>query len=213
MEERRARCGRGRWLWLVFGLALTFQARLARADLVSREPSETDDDFMARVIGPSPRLAQKVVRSTELAGGKPTLIGFVNAKDSTLVGHLLVEVSPGHYEHVTFPSCDEEGGAPRLLAVFFARTAKEGGRDLAVLCKWDDQHAVVNGTSYSALFYRVTEKGAKINVQTLTDLNKQFDTDDEVRLNKNGKWVQGPKPKFTTVAGVKKLLTQMGLKQ
>ena len=99
------------------------------------------------------------------------------------------------------------------MAVFFARTAKEGGRDLAVLCKWDDEHAVVNGTSYSALFYRVIEKGSKISVQTLADLNKQFDTDDLVRLNKNGKWVQGPKPKFTTVAGVKKLLTKMGLKQ
>jgi hypothetical protein len=95
------------------------------------------------------------------------------------------------------------GGAARLLAVFFARAAKEGGRDLAVLCKWDDEHAVVNGTSDSALFYRVTEKGSKISVQPLTDLNKQFDTDDEVRLNKNGKWVQGPKPKFTTVAGVR----------
>jgi hypothetical protein len=44
-------------------------------------------------------------------------------------------------------------------------------------------------------------------------LNKQFDTNDEVRLNKNGKWAQGPKPKLTTVAGVKKLLTKMGLKQ
>ena len=107
MEERRARRVHGRWLWLVLGLALTCHAPLARADLVAREPSETDDDFTARVIGLSPRLAQKVVRSTELAGGKPTLIGFVNAKDSTLVGHLLVEVSPAHYEHVTFPSCDE----------------------------------------------------------------------------------------------------------
>ena len=50
-------------------------------------------------------------------------------------------------------------------------------------------------------------------MRTLTDLNKQFDTDDLVRLNKNGKWVQGTKPKFTTVAGVKKLLTRMGLEQ
>jgi hypothetical protein len=212
MEQRRARRAHGR-LWLVLGFALAFQSRFARADAVVRVPSESDDDFIVRVLGPSPRLAQKVVRSTELAGGKPTLIGFVNAKDSNLVGHLLIETSPGHYEHVTFPSCDEEGGPPRLLAVFFARTTKEGGRDLAVLCKWDDEHAVVNGTSYSALFDRVTEKGSKISVQPLTDLNKQFDTDDEVRLNKNGKWVQGPKPKFTTVAGVKKLLTKMGLKQ
>jgi hypothetical protein len=213
MEQRRARRAHGRPLWLVLGFALAFQGRFARADPVVRVPSESDDAFIVRVLGPSPRLAQKVVRSTELAGGRPTLIGFVNAKDSTLVGHLLIEMSPGHYEHVTFPSCDEEGGAPRLLAVFFARTAKEGGRDLAVLCKWDDEHAVVNGTSYSALFYQVSEKGSKISVQPLTDLNKQFDTDDEVRLNKNGKWVPGPKPKFTTVAGVKKLLTKMGLKQ
>jgi hypothetical protein len=213
MEERRARRAHGKRLWLVLGFALAFQARFARADVVVRKPSESDDDFMARVLGPSPGLAQKVVRSTELAGGRPTLIGFVNAEDNTLVGQLLIETSPGHYEHVTFPSCDEEGGAPELLAVFFARTVKGGGRDLAVLCKWDDQHAVVNGESYSALFYRVRETGSKIDVQPLTDLNKQFDTDDLVRLNKKGKWVQGPKAKFTTVAGVKKLLTRMGLKQ
>ena len=29
-------------------------------------------------------------------------------------------------EHVEFPSCDEEGGAPEFLPVFFARTVKSG---------------------------------------------------------------------------------------
>ena len=62
-------------------------------------------------------VAQKVVRSTELAGRKLTLIGFASpkdasAEDNSLVGHLLIETSPGRYEHVKFPSCQEEGGAP-----------------------------------------------------------------------------------------------------
>jgi len=38
---------------------------------------------------------------------------------------------------VTFPSCEEEGGPPELMATFFARTTKGGGRDLAVLCSWE----------------------------------------------------------------------------
>ena len=67
---------------------------------------------MVRLLGASAELAQKVVRSTEIANGRLALIGFVNREDNTLVGHLLVEMSPGRYEHVEFPSCDEEGGAP-----------------------------------------------------------------------------------------------------
>jgi hypothetical protein len=31
--------------------------------------------------------------------------------------------------------------------------------------------------------------------------------------NERGKWVRGPRAKFSTVAQVKKLLTEMGLKQ
>src|SRR5262245_52661153 len=99
------------------GLLVALQVGVARADAVVRNPSESDNDFMTRVLGPSSELAQKPFRSTELAGGKVTVIGFENAENNTLVGHLLIETSPGHYEHVKFPSCDEEGGAPELLAV------------------------------------------------------------------------------------------------
>ena len=127
--KRRVRWRYARWVGAVLGVAIALLAGIARADGIVRKPSESDDDFVARVLGPSSELAQEVVRSTEIARGKVTLIGFVNAKDNTLVGHLLLETSPGRYEHVTFPSCDEEGGAPDLLAVFFARTAKDGGRD------------------------------------------------------------------------------------
>jgi hypothetical protein len=201
------------WKWLVIGLALALQTGVARADGVVRKASESDDDFMARVLGPSSDLAQKVVRSTEIAGGKATLIAFVNAKDNTLVGHLLIETSPGHYEHVTFPSCDEEGGAPDLLAVFFARTTKDGGRDLAVLCHWDIQHAVAQGDDYAAQFYRVKEKDSKMVVEPVTELNKKFDTADVSQTDQHGKWVRGSRAKFKTVAEVKKLLNKMGLKQ
>lgn len=122
--------GRRAGVCVALAVAVALQVGTARADAVVRNPSESDDDFMARVLGPSSSdLAEKPVRSTELAGGKVTLIGFVNAEDNALAGHLLVETSPGHYEHVKFPSCEEEGGAPRLLAVFFARTVKGGGRD------------------------------------------------------------------------------------
>jgi hypothetical protein len=201
------------WMSLIIGLALVFQTGIARADAVVRKPSESDDDFMARVLGPSSELAQKVVRSTEIARGKVTLIGFVNAKDNSLVGHLLIETSPGHYEHVTFPSCDEEGGAPDLLAVFFARTAKDGGRDLAVLCHWDVQHAVAQGDDYAAQFYRLQEKGSKMVVEPVTELNTKFDTADVSQTDEHGKWHRGSKAKFKTVAEVKKLLNRMGLKQ
>jgi hypothetical protein len=74
---------------LIIGLALAFQTGSAHADGIVRKPSESDDDLV-RVLGLSSELAQKVVRSTELARGKVTPIGFVNAKDNTLVGHLLI---------------------------------------------------------------------------------------------------------------------------
>lgn len=204
---------RARWTRLALAVALALQASVARADLIVPKPSESDDDLMARVLGPSSQLAQKVVRSTEIAGGKLTLIGFAPAQDDSLVGHLLIEKSPGHFEHITFPSCEIEGAAPELLAVFFARTVKDGGRDLAVLCRWEQQHATVNGMLYGAQFYRLKEKDSRTAVEPVTDLNKQFEADDLVRQNDHGKWVQGPKAKFTTVAQVKKLLTKMGLKQ
>jgi hypothetical protein len=35
-------------------------------------------------------------------------------------------------------------------------------------------------------------------VETVTDLNKKFETDDLIRENEHGKWFCGPKAKFTT---------------
>jgi hypothetical protein len=67
MEERRARRVHGTCRWLILGLVLAFQARFARADVVAPGLSVSDDEFMARVPGPSPRLAQKVVRSMLMA--------------------------------------------------------------------------------------------------------------------------------------------------
>jgi hypothetical protein len=211
--KRSVKFAHVKWTWLALGLALALQVGTARADVVVRNPSEGDDDFMARVLGHSSELAQKVVRSAELAGGRVTLIGFVDAEDNSLVGHLLIETSPGRYDHVKFPSCEEEGGPPELLAVFFARIANGGGRDLAVLCRWEVRHAIVNGMSYSAQFYRLKEEGAQIVVEPLTDMNAKFQAGDLIRINEHGKWVRGPKAKFKTVAEVKKLLAKMGLKQ
>jgi hypothetical protein len=179
---------------------------------VVRKAGETDDALMTRAIGKSGQLAQKVVRSNELAGGKPTLIGFANAPDNSLVGHLLVETSADHYDHVSFPSCDEEGGPPQLMAVFFARTVKGGGRDLAVLCDWESSGQMVSGAMYAAEFYRVDAGGPKITVASLTDLNRKFNTADAVEVTEHGKRVNR-KPKFKTVADVKRLLRKMGLPQ
>lgn len=204
---------RGTRTWLVLMAAFSLRAGVVRADAVARNPSEADGDFMARVLGPSAELAQDVIRSTEIAPGKLTLIGFVNTQDDGLVGHLLIENSPGHFEHVTFQSCESEGAAPELMAVFFARTSKGRGRDLAVLCRWEQQHAVANGMLYGAEFYRAENRGSTIVVEPVAELNKKFKTDNLVHLSEHEKWVQGPKAKFSTVAEVKRLLTKMGLKQ
>ena len=82
-----------------------------------------------------------------------------------------------------------------------------------MLCRWEARHAVANGTSYAAQFYRFKESGSKMAVEPVTELNKKFQTEAMVRLDDRGKWVRGPKAKFTTVAEVKKLLKQMGMKQ
>lgn len=209
------------WLWLAVGLAVVLQAGIARAEPVERKSSEGDDDFMARVLGPLAELAQKVVRSTELAGGKLTLVGFVTVLDKSedhsqggdvLAGHLLIQVSSSRYEHVTFMSCDEEGATPELLAIFFARTITGGGRDLAVLCKWPVRNAVAEGTLYGAQFYRLKETGPTIVVEPITELDKKLETEDVSLKDRRGKWIT-KRPTFRTVAEVKKLLTKMGLKQ
>lgn len=57
---------------MALGFAVALQAGIARAEVVVRNLSEGDDDFVARVLGPSVEIAQKVVRSTELAGRKLT---------------------------------------------------------------------------------------------------------------------------------------------
>jgi len=168
---------------------------------------------MVRVLGGSSELAQKVVRSTELANGNVTLIGFAAAEDQSLVGHILIEIASGRYRHVQFPSCDEEGGWPTLLAVFFARTTKGGGRDLAVLCSWDVRHLEVDGTDYCAEFYRFKERDRKWSWSRIKDLNAKFETADLVRVDVRGKVAGREKAKFKTVAEVKKMLTNMGLNQ
>ena len=192
---------------------IALHAGSAHAEAVVRKPAETDDSFMSRVAGKSGDLAQKVVRSNEIAAGKVALIGFVSTSENSLVGHLLIETSADHYEHASFPSCDEEGGAPELLAVFFARTVKGGQRDLAVLCAWEHGGQAVNGTAYAAEFYRVDASRPTVTVRSLTDLNGKFNTADMVEVNQHGKWIRTGKAKFKTAAEVKRLLTKMDVPQ
>ncbi len=199
-----------RWTCL---LLLALYPGAARADTLVRKPTESDDTLMSRAAQNAGELAQKVVHSNEIAGGKPTLIGFVNAPDYNVIGHLLIERTRDHYEHVSFPSCDDEGGPPQLMAVFFARTVKGAGRDLAVLCTWEHGGQAQNGTVYAAEFYRIDASGSKTTVTRLTDLNRKFVTSDIAEVNKHGKWITTGKATFKTVADVKKLLMKMGLPQ
>jgi len=204
------------WLSCVLGFSFTTQVGVARADEVARGADESDDAFMTRVMGGSAELAQKVVRTTELADGRPTLIGFVLGEDSDrmhlLVGHLLIETATNRFEHVQFPSCSEEGDLPVLMAVFFARTAKSGGRDLAVLCSWEIKHYQTEGTAYGAEFYRLKNSEGRFTVETIEKLNKKFNTANMTRVDDDGKRVR-EKAKFKTVADVKRILKRMGFPQ
>jgi hypothetical protein len=208
------KAARALWILLALGLAVEPRVAVAREDVVARTSSESDDDFMVRVLGGSAELAQKVIRTTVLANGKVALIGFVTAEDDALIGHLLIETTTDRYRHVQFPSCDVDGGWPHLLAIFFARTAKGGGRDLAVLCRWDVNgiEGDADGAWYSAEFYRLKERGSDMAVEPVTELNAKFKTADLI-VDKPGKVVWIRKAKFKTVAEVKKMLTKMGLSQ
>ena len=199
---------------LALALGVVVVPRVTRAEVVTRKSSESDDDFMTRALGGSAELAQKVVRSTALVNGKVTLIGFVAGEDGALVGHLLVETPPGPYMHVQFPSCEVDGDWPNLMAVFFARTGKDGGRDLAVLCRWDVNgvEGDADGAFYSAEFYRLKSHGSDMVVEPVIELNAKFKTADLI-VDKPGKVVWIEKAKFKTVAEVKRLLTKMGLHQ
>lgn len=97
--------------------------------------------------------------------------------------------------------------------MFFARTAKGRGPDLAVLCGWESRRDSVQGMLYAAEFYRVDASGPKPAVASLTDLNRKFNTADAVEVERAGQARQQWKPKFKTVAGVEKLLAKMGLPQ
>ena len=60
----------------------------------------------------------------------------------------------------------------------FARTAKDGGRDLAVFCQGEARNARANGIAYAAEFYRFKDGGSKPSIEPLKDLNETFITTD-----------------------------------
>src|SRR4051812_10249253 len=94
------------WLGLLLALFLCTTESQASAQGIAKHADESDEAFVARVIGtPAEELAHPVVRSTELAGGKAALIAFVETEEE-LVGHLFVERAPLSFEHVAFPSCE-----------------------------------------------------------------------------------------------------------
>ena len=66
---------------------------------------------------------------------------------------------------------------------------------------------------YAAEFYRVSTKGSRTVVEPLSDLNKKFETCDEVGVNKKGEWIRTRRAEFKTVAEVKKRLAKMGIDQ
>lgn len=191
---------------------LAFTPKPCRSESVERNVQESDERFVGRILGASAELAHPLVRSTELVPEKVSIIAFVDDGEDNLIGHLFVETSPAKFEHVTFPSCEAEGGRPELSAVFFARTVKGKPRDLGVLCNWSVRHLDVAGELYAALFYRVTKDPTEIRVQPVSELKKAFQTD-ELERNVHGRWVEASKATFKTVAQVKKRLTQMGIAQ
>lgn len=97
-----------RWVPLAAAVASILFSGVVRAETVSRPPGQTDDDFVAHALGgagKAAQLAQKVVRSTELASGKNTLVGFVSQDNQPLAGHLLIETtSPAAMWRGTRPS-------------------------------------------------------------------------------------------------------------
>ena len=187
---------------LLATVALLFAASDARAQDVTRSPTETDEAFARRALHLSDSAEMHVVSAAW--NGTPTLfVDYVDNNEERPLFALQREPA-GAYRKLTVTLGEQEGGTPDIEAIGFANADKDPAKELIVILGWNQQHADVSGTLYEVRIFDDLKPGRT----SLTQLKISDHFGSECDCD----WKDGTHKRFRykTIAAVKAELERMG---
>ncbi len=127
---------------------------------VKRLRNETAESFAKRNGRADAELVHKVIE-TEAWGNQKAIFAFYSGAVSGQVdGYVFVQKSPDTYQNIAIYNFEEEGGTPKIEAVFFVNADKDKAQELAVICSWEARHYDVSGRLYRTYIFDDINSGA-----------------------------------------------------
>lgn len=203
-----------RLLRILPGMAGLFIFFPVLAQTVHRQPNETAEMFIKRLIPDSTELAHPVVETTAWDTALKALIalyGYDNPEDlntgfNEISGHLYLPIAPNIYRDISFGPLEENGGYPELLSVFFANADGDVDQELLVLCRYEQRHYDYDGAFYETFIF--DNPGRENRLVFFKDLSEKF-------FGCECGWRNGKTKtaKYKTAREVKIKLSRMGYRQ
>jgi hypothetical protein len=203
---------------LIF-IATIFVTSFCFGQILKRQDDETAEMFANRIKPDSTELAHTVIETKLLDTSKKLIIAFYkktiyevrqmdtyvdHSQYDIIIGNLFIPLCDNNYEKKLIYTIQPDGGDPEIISIFFANADKDKGKELIVLCKYDQRHYDYSGAFYDTYIYDFSNG----EVQFLKQLSEKF-------WGCECGWRNGKteKAKYKTAKDVRARLIKLGYKQ
>jgi hypothetical protein len=186
-----------------------------------RQEHETVQAFIDRLKPENSVLAHDIIETDVLDSTKRIVIAFFRLEryplyktstpiytdyslNSYFVGYLYLPLTSNSYQRLLLDTIPPDGGSGQVISVFFANADKDRGRELVVLCQFDQFHHSFGGTTYETFIYDYS-KGKTRYLQALSKRFSGCECDFEDGTRKRAK--------YKTAQDIRTGLIKMGYKQ
>lgn len=149
-------------LLCLFLLVGGFRPLTGSAQLVQRLPGELPAAF-ARRVGPDTALVHPALELCLPGDTLPAILAFYSvlvngsAQDRenyrVILAEALLPMGANRYERVRIDSIQPDGGPPEIAAAFLVNADRDGAKELALICRFEQWHHDYGGYFYETYFY------------------------------------------------------------
>ncbi len=151
-----------------------------------RQENETAQMFADRLKPDSTEIAHIIIETKQLDTTKNIIVVFYKKtiyevrQMPTYVDHSQYDIMLGYafiltenksYEKVFIDTIPPDGGDPEIISIFFANADKDMGKELIVLCKYEQVHYDYEGEFYEPYIFNYS-----MNTKRFTYLSKLSET-------------------------------------
>jgi hypothetical protein len=129
--------------------------------IVQRLDNESCQEFVERLKPDTTKITHSVIETKVWDSASAAIISFLcyddpndgNRECSKIFGHVYIPTGSNRYRDINFGPIVAEGGAPEIIAVFFANADEDKKKELIVLCRYIERHYDYSGTSYGTFIF------------------------------------------------------------